>query len=132
MNPSRKNILVFGYGLSVILSLAFLRSIKFGRPAPYSFVVLILAFAMAGLTLFRSPLVDKIYFYWMKAAVVIGQIVTAGILTAMFYGVFSPVGIILRILRKDLLDQKREPDRNSFWQRREADSSNLESYTKQF
>ena len=39
--------------------------------------------------------------------------------TFMFYIIFTPIGIILRVFRKDLLDQKIDKKANSYWIKRE-------------
>ncbi len=52
------------------------------------------------------------------------------LLVLMFFIVFAPVGIVLRILGKDPLDQKLDPQASSYWiERPPPDPSRVE---KQF
>ena len=73
------------------------------------------------------------YFYrlWMGFAFVAGWIMTNVILFLSFFLIIIPTGILLRICGKDLLDEKIDKNKVSYWKKREhlRDSS---SYLKQF
>ena len=62
----------------------------------------------------------------------IGAVITTAILSLVFFLVFGLVGIILRLLRKDILSQRIEPDKESYWIRRERVEFKKERYTQQF
>ena len=67
------------------------------------------------ITGFSFPLILKpLYIIWMSFAVVLGYIMTRIILSAIFLLIFSPVGIIIRILRKDLLKENFDKIENLF------------------
>ena len=53
-------------------------------------------------------------------------------LALLFYLVFTPVGIILRIARKDFLDRELEPQARSYWIKRKKAEFDKENYKKQF
>ena len=67
----------------------------------------------------------------MKVAHFIGATITGLILSLMFYVIFGIVGIILRILRKDLLNERLEPEAQSYWIKRNAHDDD-KYYEKQF
>lgn len=82
---------------------------------------------------FITPLILKpIYIAWMRFAFVLGWINTRLILAVMFYLVFTPAGIILRLLRKDLLDRRIEKGNQSYWKKKETPVINPLQYEKQF
>ena len=54
---------------------------------------------------------------WMGLAFTLGYIVSRLLLTALFYLVLSPIGLVLRIMGRDLLDIKHG-GRESYWQER--------------
>ena len=62
----------------------------------------------------------------------IGKIVFGILLSILFYFIFGITGIVLRLLRKDLLDEKLESERKSYWIKRKVEEFNKESYEKQF
>lgn len=69
---------------------------------------------------------------WTFIAKKIGQFNSYLILTLIFYLVFSPVGLLLRILRKDLLDQKINKGQASYWKNRSQSPPDLEQYKRIF
>lgn len=132
MEVKRKQLLVFGYGLPLILAFVALRLwIK------HHFVVVPVCLGTAGLavlalTLFRQDLLVPVYQVWMKGVGVIGMVLSTLVLSLFFYLVFGGAGIVLRLLGKDLLDRKLEPQRQSYWKHREKKPFDRERYTKQF
>lgn len=54
------------------------------------------------------------------------------ILVVLFYLVITPLGLILKIFGKDLLDLKIEKNKNSYWVPRKVAHKSKESYRKQF
>lgn len=131
MTKEKKNLLVFGYGVVVIaLIFAWRLYAKHGWGYGSNIAVLI-AVVFLGMTLFSLPLLKKVYDRWMKVAHVIGMIVTAVILTVLFFVVFGIAGIMLRILRKDILDLKMNRGAESYWKIRQK-IYNKEDYLRQF
>jgi len=68
----------------------------------------------------------------MKAAHLIGIIVTGLILTIFFLVVFGIAGIILRLLKKDLLNRTIDLKRDSYWIEREDKPFDKDNYIKQY
>jgi len=132
MEQERKKLLVFGYGLAVMLSVAGLRwGYKNGFGLQQGVLFLAAAF-LGGLTCLAPARLKGVYRYWMAGARLIGAVVSTLILTVMFYAVFGPVGCVLRLLRKDPLDRAICPGRKSYWSRRPEEPANPEDYKRQF
>jgi len=51
-----------------------------------------------------------IYKVWMRVGSVLGRVNTRIILSLGFYGVFTPMGTVMRLLGKDPLRRKFDPD----------------------
>lgn len=116
----KKQLRVFGYGLAVILAFIGYRVwAKHGWIPAHAFLGLASA-VLVLLTSLRLAALKPFYIQWMKVAHGIGIIITGIILAVFFYLVFGIVGIILRLLRKDLLDRRIEPGRHSYWHPRTA------------
>ena len=131
MHQERKQLLVFGYGLAVIM---IVWSGLFWRKHPaavWPWLLVVPAVALAAVTRWRLESLKPFYARWMKVAHMIGQVVTTALLTLIFYLVFAPVGIILRMLRKDLLDRAIEPQAPTYWKKKKA-VADRDRYTKQF
>lgn len=73
-----------------------------------------------------------IFALWMKLVAVLAWINTRLILTVVFFLVFTPVGIILRLLRNDPLERKFEKKGSSYWKEKERREFNPLNYEKQF
>ncbi len=132
MDKEKKNLLVFGYGLTVILCFIAVRlGLKHNWPVS-SMVLFAAAVFFCTITLFNRKLLKAVYLRWMAVAQVIGRIVTTLILSILFYIVFGVVGMILRLMRKDLLDRAINLQRKSYWRKRAPVEFHKENYLRQF
>lgn len=69
---------------------------------------------------------------WMTLAILMGWVMTRVLLSALFYLALTPIGWILRLTGKDLLDQKIEPEKQSYWKVRSQPPRVPSDYEKQF
>ena len=58
----------------------------------------------------RPAWLERPAFWWMRLAGVLGWFNSRVLLTALFAGVLTPFGIVMRMTGKDLLDRRRRPD----------------------
>ncbi len=132
MNKEKKNLLVFGYGLAVISSFwGILLGLKHGWGA-VSLFLLIMASGFAIETAIDVFLLKPFYKKWMKVAHFIGNIIAGITLSILFYGIFGPVGIILRLLKKDLLERTLDNSCTTYWHSREEKKFDKKHYLRQF
>jgi len=132
MDQAKKHLLVFGYGLSVLISLL---TVRHGIKHDFTWI----SYALLGcagiiflLSVFRYQWLKPVYDKWMVVAHFIGTVTTAIILFILFYFVFGFVGIMLRLLNKDLLDREIDSQKVSYWKDKERNIYNRENYLKQF
>jgi hypothetical protein len=64
------------------------------------------------------PAMKPIHFWWMKFAFALGWINTRLLLGVFFYFVLTPIGLMMKLFGKDLLDRKFEPNAVSYWKKR--------------
>lgn len=69
---------------------------------------------------------------WMKFAYLLGWINSRILLIIIFYLVFAPTGLVMRLLRVDLLDRKIEKDKPSYWKTKDDLDSSPLGYEKRF
>ena len=125
-----KQLRVFGYGLPVIcLFLAWRQYAKQGAVNGWCAGLVMAAIVVIGMALFAKPWLKVLFNYWMKVAHGIGLVVTTLILTAVFFIVFTPIALVLRIMGKDLLQLRDKNKKGSYWLKREA---KLTDYSRQF
>ena len=132
MDKQKKNLLVFGYGLCVILSIIAARLwFKHGVIAVHA-VLLLGIVVFLFLTTFRQDILRIVYNGWMKVAGKIGHVVSPLILSLLFYGIFAPAGLVLRLMKKDLLSQKIDTKIPSYWIKKVNEPFSKEHYQQQF
>ena len=80
-----------------------------------------------------SPgLLRPIYIYWMKLALVLSWVNTRIILFVLYYFVFTPVALGIKLFGVDLLDRKIEKKKESYWKEKEKSKMGLSGYERQF
>lgn len=75
---------------------------------------LIMAAVLGGLALVVPMALQPIYITWMKFGNVMNWINTRIILGVLFYGLFFPIGIILKLLGKDSMHRKFDKKLSSY------------------
>ena len=82
------------------------------------------ALALAGVFLVAAVAVPRVLAplnrLWAQFGAVLHRIVTPLILGLVFYTTVTPIGIVLRVLKKEVVSLKFEPERKSYWIDREA------------
>ncbi len=124
---SKKNNRSFGllfFALFLLIGLWPL--INGGSPRIYFFPIAIL-FLILGLI--NSSILTPLNKSWVKFGELIGKIVAPIVMGIIYFAVLTPIGIFLRIFRKDLLDLKFSNKEISYWKKRIKD---LGSMNKQF
>ena len=71
--------------------------------------------ALVLLGLIVPVVLKPVYRVWMALAVVLGFIMTRVILTAVYYLIMTPIGLIMRLLGKDPLHRRPDPNTASYW-----------------
>ena len=80
------------------------------------------------LTLIKSKLLDVLNDLWIKFGELLGKIIAPIIMLILFFLVVTPIGLVLKIVKKDLLKLKFNNDK-SYWIEK---SKTIESMDKQF
>jgi hypothetical protein len=68
---------------------------------------------------------------WMRLAVVLGYINSRVLLALMYYGVFTPYGLVSRLARRDPL-RRRGPRQQSYWVERKTTRQAREQFERLF
>lgn len=129
LDLNRKSLRKFGITMGIaflVITLFLLIRHKYNLlPILISGVFFILAFT--------TPIVLKpIYIIWMKLAFILSWFNTRLILVIIFYLIFTPFGLVIKLLGKDLLDLKIEKDKPSYWRKKENVPFEPQKYERQF
>ncbi|MDD4938549.1 MAG: SxtJ family membrane protein [Candidatus Omnitrophica bacterium] len=80
-----------------------------------------------------APLFLKpFYIFWMRLAFVLSWVNTRLILFILFFLVFAPMGIMMRIFGKDFLERKIDKKAGSYWKKAEKKVFSRSDHERQF
>ncbi|MCW7490394.1 SxtJ family membrane protein [Leptospira meyeri] len=126
-----KELRTFSLGGGLLLSaLAFFFYYK-GK-VEITYVIASLGGAFLFVRLVNFKLIKPIYTIWMKFALVLGMINTRIILFVVFVLTVVPISLILRILRKDILDKNLKKEAVTYWNDRPKQELNVKHYERHF
>jgi hypothetical protein len=80
------------------------------------------------LTLIKSKILDVLNDLWIKFGELLGKIIAPIVMSIVFFLIVTPIGLVLKIVKKDLLKLKFNNDK-SYWVEK---SKTIESMDKQF
>jgi hypothetical protein len=89
------------------------------------------ALIVGSLGLARPEWVRFIYVGWMVLAFPIGWTISQVMLALMFFGLFTPFGLVFRLIGRDPLQRTRRLNRESYWEPKPT-PTDLKRYFKQF
>jgi hypothetical protein len=119
--PSNKN---FGFVFFIVfLIISFYPLTYNGNITKWSLVISII-FLILGFVKFKilSPL-NKL---WFKFGIFLGRIISPIIMALIFFIVVTPIGLIMRLLRKDLLNLKYNKNK-SYWIEKNGPKSKMKN-----
>lgn len=90
------------------------------------------ASVFALLALIKPVLLAGLNRLWIKLGILLGKVVSPIALGVLFYGVFTPIGVMLRLVGKDPLRLKNDPNAASYWIPRKPPGPPPDSMNNQF
>ena len=115
-------------------------SFIFGSLAVYfwskELFVFVIAFSVLGaifltVSVVRPQILRPLNKIWMAFGILIGMIVSPIVLGVIYFGIFSPVGLVMRVFGRDELRLKLKND-TSHWKPRNASVFSKENFNNQF
>ena len=71
------------------------------------------------LALMNSKLLTPLNKLWFKFGMVLGAIVAPIVMGIVFFLVVTPIGLVMKIMGKDLLNKKYDKKKRTYWIKRE-------------
>ena len=71
------------------------------------------------LGLINSKLLTPLNKIWFKFGIILGSIIAPIIMAIVFFFVVTPIGFIMRMMGKDLLNKKYDIKKKSYWIKRD-------------
>ena len=80
-----------------------------------------------GLGLINSKILTPLNKLWFKFGILLGRIVSPIIMALIFFVVVTPIGLTMRLLRKDLLNLKYNKKNKSYWIEKNGPKSKMKN-----
>ena len=125
INIKRKDNITFGILFFILFLIIGLYPLKSGGTTRIWSLVLSSAFLI--ITIIRPNLLTFINRLWIQFGILLGKIISPLVMGLVFFFVVTPIGILIRMLKKDVLGLKRGAP--SYWINRE---DKVQSMKKQF
>ena len=84
-------------------------------PWPWTASLVLAAVASVSLGLWRPRWIRPVYIAWMALAFPFGWLFAHVLLTAIYFLLITPIGLILRIARRDPLARRFDREAQSYW-----------------
>jgi len=130
LNLDKNNLKKFGITIGMVfLLITIFVSIRHQHSILTTSIISIIFFILTSV----SPVLLKpLYILWMRLAYLLTWINTRLILCIIFYLVFTPIGLVMRLFGVDLLDRKIYPNKESYWKKKEKKDFNPFHYVRRF
>ena len=87
-------------------------------------IIISLFFLILGL--FNSKILNPLNKLWFKFGIILGKIISPLIMGIIYFLVVTPTGLIMRLLRKDILNLKYKKDK-SYWIKKNEKKNNMKN-----
>jgi hypothetical protein len=125
--PSNRS---FGWTFSAILAVAGAYGVwRGGDMLPW---LLAAGALLAALTFLREAWLTPLNRAWMKLGELMGRVVSPIVLGVIFFGVFAPVGVAMRLFGRDAMARRFEPALRTYWVGREPPGPAEDSFRDMF
>lgn len=131
MNVTKKDLGIFSLVLSLILALISLKFSKSGNALTSGYFLVLSSIALA-IGMVQPLFITPIYYLFSMAGRIVGFVVTTLVLSIIFYCVFTLIGVILKLTKKDILGLKIDKRKSTYWIDREKTAPERSSLERQF
>ena len=88
---------------------------------------LILSIIFLVLGSLNSNLLTPLNNFWFKFGILLGKVISPFIMGTIFFIIVTPIGIIMKILKKDLLNLKLNKKMTSYWIEKDGPKSKMKN-----
>jgi hypothetical protein len=120
------------FALTLFCALGILGCIFVWRKRDIGFVLWGIGSAALLIGWAQPRVLSPVYKYWMKLALALGFITSHVLLGLLYYFVFTPTGLVMRLLGKNPLALQLDKTNNSYWIKREGGKYDKQRYEKMF
>ena len=106
----------FGLVFFIVFLIISLWPLIHGEPIRIWSIIVSFIFLILGLI--NSKFLSPLNRLWFKFGIILGAIVAPIVMGVVFFLVVTPIGVIMRIMGKDLLRKKYDKKKKTYWIKR--------------
>ena len=88
---------------------------------------LILSSGFLILSFLNSKILTPLNKLWIRFGILLGKIVSPMVMGIIYFGVVTPIGILMRLFGKDILNLKINKNKKTYWLVRDKIKSNMKN-----
>tara|TARA_B100000787_G_scaffold88475_1_gene65362 strand:+ start:1914 stop:2306 length:393 start_codon:yes stop_codon:yes gene_type:complete len=119
--PSNKN---FGIVFFIVFLLVAFYPLTFNGEIKIWSLLISLLFLLLGMM--NSKILTPLNKTWFKFGIILGKIVSPIIMGIIFFLVVTPIGLIMRVFKKDILNLKYNNDK-TYWVKKNGQKSKMKN-----
>jgi hypothetical protein len=118
LSPSEKQLKDFGLIALIMCAVIGLLLAWLGKiPAKGVLIFCLIGVSLYALSRISAGLIKPIYLGMMLLTFPIGWVISHLVMVLFYYGIITPVALFFRLLKRDPLCRRYEPDANTYWLR---------------
>jgi hypothetical protein len=103
----------FGIVFFILFLLVSLYPLTNDESIRYWSLIISMFFLILGLL--NSNLLSPLNKIWFRFGILLGKLISPFIMGVIFFLVVTPIGLIMKIIKKDLLNLKFKKDKETYW-----------------
>ena len=108
----------FGLVFFIVFLIVTIWPITYDEPVRIWSAIISSVFLILGLM--NSKLLSPLNKLWFKFGMILGAIVSPVVMGVVFFLVVTPIGLIMKIIGKDLLNKKYDKKKRTYWIKRDT------------
>ena len=88
-------------------------------------VIVSIIFLILGLL--NSKILTPLNKLWMRFGILLGKIVSPIVMGIVYFGVVTPIGLIMKLFGKDILNLKIDKNKNTYWSSKTKTTSKMKN-----
>jgi hypothetical protein len=101
------------------------------KKPPFAFVFGLMAVSIGLAGLIKPQWIRPIFVGWMILVFPLGWVISRLVLATVYYGLFTPLGLLFRLLGRDPLHLRDQPGQISYWIAKPV-AEDVRGYFRQF
>lgn len=114
----------FGIVFFIVFFLIGLYTYLNGRNISFIFIIFSLIFLILGLL--NSKILNPLNKLWFKFGLFLGKIISPVVMSAIFFLVVTPTGLIMKLIKKDILNLKFNKNK-TYWVEKKGPKSEMKN-----